>query len=127
MLLQIFIKKVYALKLICGILGDTSSRFKKGSLHCLIQFYLSMKESGRDEVGADFLTTLCALYSFINALYVELVRKIIILRGGGGGGEEESWWFMVDKLISLVSVFLLPNETGVRGLPFFSFFFPFFC
>ena len=42
---------------------------------------------------ADFLTTLCALYSFINALYVELVRKIIILRGGGGKRKAGvSWW-----------------------------------
>ena len=52
----------------------------------MTQFYLSMKESGRDEAGADFLTTLCTLYSFINTRYVELVRKRIILRGGGGGG-----------------------------------------
>ena len=56
-----------------------------------------MKESGRDEVCAEFLTTLCELYSFINALYVELVRKIIILGGGGGGGGGKgkagvSWW-----------------------------------
>ena len=72
-------------------------------------------------MGADFLTTLCALYSFSNALYVELVRKIIILKG-----EEESWCFMVDKLIFLVSA-SLPNESGVRGLPlFFLLFFLFF-
>ena len=44
-----------------------------------------MKETGRDEAGAEFLTTLCTLYSFINILCVELVRKIIILGGGGGG------------------------------------------
>ena len=40
---------------------------------------------------ADFLTTLCTLYSFINALYVELVKKIIILRGGGKRKAGVSW------------------------------------
>ena len=87
----------------------------------MTHFYLSLKESGRDEAGADFLTTLCALHYYINALYVELVRKIIILKG-----EEESWCFMVDKLFFLVSASLLPNETGVRGLPFYFSLFSFF-
>ena len=85
LLSEIFIKKGICSEIDLWHSGDTSSSFLKESLHCLIQFYLSMKESGRDEAGADFLTTLCTLYSFINALYVELVRKIIILKGGSGG------------------------------------------
>ena len=36
--------------------------------------------------GAEFLTSLCALYSFTNALYIELLRKRNIFRRG-----EESW------------------------------------
>ncbi len=34
----------------------------------------------------EFLTTLCALYSFINTLYIELLRNRNIFKGGGGGG-----------------------------------------
>ena len=34
--------------------------------------------------GVEFPTTLCALYSFINALYIELYRKRNVFRGGGG-------------------------------------------
>ena len=34
-------------------------------------------------MGVEFLTTLCALYSFINALYIELLRKRNIFRGSG--------------------------------------------
>ena len=41
-----------------------------------------------------FLTTLCPLYSFINALNIELFKKKKHFRewgGGEGGGGEERW------------------------------------
>ena len=42
-------------------------------------------------MGVEFLTTLCALHSFINALYIELLRKRNIFRRGGGGGGGINW------------------------------------
>ena len=67
----------------------------------------------------EFLTTLCALYSFINALYIELLRKRnFFFRGGKAkvgvlgeesrcfGGGKSVFWGWGDKLVF-----------GVRGNP----------
>ena len=43
--------------------------------------FISVVKEGGGWGDAEFLTTLCALYSFINALYIELLRKRNIFKG----------------------------------------------
>ena len=56
----------------------TCNQFLKGSLHSQTKFYLGGEGKGREGAGTEFPPTLCALYSFNNALYIELLRDIML-------------------------------------------------
>ena len=51
-----------------GILGVLVVSFKREVYTARLSFIWVVKERGGDGAGAEFLTTLYALYSFINAL-----------------------------------------------------------
>ena len=61
--------------------GGTSSS-KREVYTARLGFIWVVKEKGRG-MDAEFLTTLCALYYFISALYIELLRKRNIFMGEG--------------------------------------------
>ena len=73
MLPQIFKKKIEALRLILRHSEGTSSQFQNGSVHSQTQLYWGCEGKGEGGwAGMEFLTTLCALYSAINAFNIEL-------------------------------------------------------
>ena len=75
---QIYNKKIDAPRLILRHSEGSRKLVPKGQPGSV---YLGCEGKGRGGTGTEFRTTLCALHSFINALYIELLRKRNIFRG----------------------------------------------